>query len=87
MILVVGLFISIGVAMMEKFINSKTMKRKVNEVQIIEQPLEMVRGYITDYFKSNDLRFKNDQVNELKGFLDASLIIIQEYDETFVEEN
>ena len=63
------------------------MKRKVNEVQIIEQPLEMVRGYITDYFKSNDLRFKNDQVNELKGFLDASLIIIQEYDETFVEEN
>ena len=71
--------------MMEKFINSKTMKRKVNEVQIIEQPLEMVRGYITDYFKNNGLRFKNDQVNELKEFLDASLIIIQEYDETFVE--
>ena len=85
LIFVVGMIISIGVAMMEKFINSKTMKRKVNEVQIIEQPLEMVRGYITDYFKSNGLRFKNDQVNELKEFLDVSLMIIQEYDETFVE--
>ena len=73
LILVVGMFISIGVAMMEKFISSKTMKRKVDEVQIIEQPIDMVRGYITEYFKSNDLRLKNDQVNELKEFLFKSV--------------
>ena len=87
LIFVVGMFVSIGVAMMEKFIKSKTIKRKVDDVQIIEQPLEMVRGYITDYFKNNDLHFRNDQVNELKEFLDASLIIIQEYDKNFVEDN
>ena len=67
---------------MEKFIGSK-LKKKRNDVEVLEQPHNEVRTYILAYFIDNGFHSKNNQIKELEEFLDGSLKLIQETDEHF----
>ena len=74
-----GLPLSIVIGLVEKFIGSKLKKRK-NDVEVLEQPHNKIRTYILAYFIDNGIDSRNNQIKELRAFLDGSLKLTQETD-------
>ena len=64
---------------MERFIGSKLKMRK-NDVEVLEQPHKEVRTYILAYFIDNGIDSRNNQIKELRTFLDGSLKLTQKTD-------
>ena len=51
-----------------------------NDVEVFEQPHNEVRTYILAYFIDNGVDSRNNQIKELRAFLDGSLKLTQETD-------
>ena len=75
-ILLIGLISCIIIVMLEKFLKSH-LKKNNEKTEPLRQTQGCIREIVLEYFKSNDIQSKNDQVKQLKKFFDLSLKIIQ----------